>query len=44
MIPTLKEYEMILDFPNNSHKIYLKQKLEDTVLEIVKLLCLGKIS
>ena len=24
MTPTLEEYERILDFPNNSHKIYLR--------------------
>jgi len=35
---------MILDFPNNTHKIYLKWKFEDTASEVVNLLCLGKIS
>ena len=31
-------------FSNNSHKIYLKQKFEETTLEVVNLLCLRKIS
>jgi hypothetical protein len=31
-------------FSNNSHKIYLKQKFKETTLEVVNLLCLGKIS
>ena len=33
-----------MDFPNNSHKIYLRWKFEDTTTEVVNLLCLGKIS
>jgi hypothetical protein len=44
MTPTLEEYERILDFPNNSHKIYLRQRFEDTASEVVNLLGLGKIS
>jgi hypothetical protein len=44
MTPTLVEYERILDFPNNSHKIYLRRNFEATAAEVVKLLGLGKIS
>ena len=44
MTPTLEEYERILDFPNNSHKIYLRRRFEDSASEIVSLLGLGKIS
>jgi len=44
MTPTLEEYERILDFLNNSHKIYLRRKFEDTASEVVNLLGLGKIS
>jgi hypothetical protein len=45
MTPTLEEYERILDFPNNSHKIYLRRNFEGTAAEVVKLLLgLGKIS
>jgi hypothetical protein len=35
MTPTLEEYERILDFPNNSHKIYLRQRFEDTASEVI---------
>ena len=44
MTPTLEEYERILDFPNNSHRIYLRRRFEDTASEVVSLLGLGKIS
>jgi len=44
MTPTLEEYETILDFPNNSHKIYLRRKFKDLDLEVVNLLYLGKIN
>jgi len=44
MTLTSEEYERILDFSNNSYKIYLRRKFEDTTSEVVKLLCLGKIS
>jgi len=44
MTPTLKEYKRIFDFLNNSHKIYLKWRIKDTVYEVVKLLCLEKIN
>jgi hypothetical protein len=41
----LEEYERILHFPNNSHKIYLIRNFEGTAAEVVKLLLgLGKIS
>ena len=42
--PTLEEYERILDFINNSNKIYLRQKFKDTTSKVVNLLCLGRIS
>jgi len=35
---------MILDFSNNSHKIYFKQIFKNTTLEVVRLLCLRKVS
>ena len=45
MTPTLEEYERILDFPNNSLKIYLRRNFKGTAAEVVKLLLgLGKIS
>jgi hypothetical protein len=44
MTLTLEEYERILDFPNNNHKIYLRRRFEDTASEVVSLLSLGKIS
>jgi hypothetical protein len=44
MTPTLEEYERILDFPNNSHRIYLRRRFEDIASEVVSLLGLGKIS
>ena len=44
MTPTLEEYERILDFPNNSHKIYHRWRFEDTTSEVISLLGLGKIS
>lgn len=44
MTPTLKEYERILDFLNNSHKIYPIQKFKDTISEVVNLLGMGKIN
>jgi len=44
MTPTLEEYERILDFPNNSHRIYLRRRFEDTASEVVSLLGLGKIN
>jgi hypothetical protein len=44
MTPILGEYERILDFPNNNHKIYLIRRFEDIASEVVKLLGLGKIS
>jgi len=44
MTPTMEEYERVLDFPNNSRKIYLRRKFEDTTSEVVNLLGLGKIS
>jgi hypothetical protein len=40
----MEEYERVLDFPNNSRKIYLRRKFEDTTSEVVNLLGLGKIS
>ena len=42
--PTLEEYERILDFINNSNKIYLRQKFKDITSKVVNLLCLGRIS
>ena len=42
--PILEEYDMILDFSNNSHQIYFKQIFKNTTLEVVRLLCLGKVS
>jgi hypothetical protein len=33
MTPTLEEYERILDFPNSSHRIYLRRRFEDTASE-----------
>jgi hypothetical protein len=42
--PTLKEYERIIDFLNNSNKIYLKQKFKDITSKVVNLLSLGRIS
>ena len=42
MTPTLEEYERILDFPNNSHRIYHRRRFEGTTLEVVSLLGLGK--
>ena len=44
MTPTLEEYERILDFPNDSHRIYHRRRFEDTTSEVVSLLGLGKIS
>jgi hypothetical protein len=44
MTLTLEEYGRILDFPNNSHRIYLRRRFEDTASEVVSLLGLGKIS
>jgi len=44
MTPNLEEYERILDFPNNNHRIYLRRRFEDTASEVVSLLGLGKIS
>jgi len=38
MTPTMEEYERVLDFPNNSRKIYLRRKFEDTTSEVVNLL------
>jgi hypothetical protein len=40
MTPILEEYEMIIDFPNNNYKIYLRWKFEDTTSKVVNLLFL----
>ena len=40
--PTLKEYERIIGFLNNSNKIYLKQKFKDITSKVVNLLSLGR--
>jgi len=42
--PTLMEYDRILDFSNNNHNIYFRQRLKNTAYEVVRLLYLGKIS
>jgi hypothetical protein len=43
MKPILEKYNKILDFSNNNHKIYFRQRFKDTAFEVTKLLCLGKV-
>ena len=38
MTPTIEEYAQILSFPHNPLKVYFRQKIEDTVQEVIKLL------
>lgn len=43
MTSILEEYNRILNFPNDSYKVYFKQRFEDTALKITRLLYLGKV-
>jgi hypothetical protein len=35
--PTVEEYAQILNFPNDLYKVYFKQRIEDTTVEVTKL-------
>jgi hypothetical protein len=30
--PTIQEYDQILNFPNDPHKVYFKQRIRDTII------------
>jgi hypothetical protein len=35
MTPILKEYDRILDFPSNFHKIYFRKRFENTASKVI---------
>jgi hypothetical protein len=39
---TIKEYAQILNFPNSPYKVYFRQRIGDTAVELTKLLHLKK--
>jgi hypothetical protein len=44
LTPTIKEYAQILNFSNEPHKVYFKQRIRDMTTEVTKLLHLDKIN
>jgi hypothetical protein len=43
MTPTIKKYAQILNFPNDPHKVYFRQRIKNTDTKVVKLLHLDQI-
>jgi hypothetical protein len=44
MVPTLEEYGVLTEFPEDIHKVYFHQRIEDTVEELAKLLGIQQMS
>jgi hypothetical protein len=44
MVPTIEEYGVLIEFPEDIHKVYFHQKIEDTIEELAKLLGIQQIS
>jgi hypothetical protein len=38
MKPTIEEYSVLTEFPENTHKVYFCQRINDTIDEFAKLL------
>jgi hypothetical protein len=43
MTPTIEEYAQILNFLNDHHKVYFRQRIENTTAEVAKLLYLNQV-
>jgi hypothetical protein len=43
MTPTIEEYAQILNSLNDHHKVYFRQRIENTTAEVTKLLYLNQI-
>jgi hypothetical protein len=43
MTPTIEEYALILNFINERHKVYFRQRIKDTTVDVAKLLHLGQV-
>jgi hypothetical protein len=44
MVPTIEEYGVLTEFPEDIHKVYFHQKIEDTIEELAKLLGIQQMS
>jgi len=44
MTPTIEEYAQILNFPNDPDKVYFRQRIEDTIAKVVKLLRIDQVN
>jgi hypothetical protein len=44
MVPTIEEYGVLTEFPEDIHKVYFHQKIENTVEELAKLLGIHQMS
>jgi dUTPase len=44
LTPTIKEYAQILNFSNEPHKVYFRQRIGDMITEVTKLLHLDKVN
>lgn len=43
MTPTIEEYAQILNFPNDPHKVYFRQRNRDMTIKVTKLLHLDQV-
>ena len=44
MVPTIEEYGVLTEFPEDIHKVYFHQKMENTIEELAKLLGIHQMS
>ena len=44
MVPTIEEYGVLTEFPEDMHRVYFYQKIEDTIEELAKLLGIQQMS
>jgi len=43
MTPIIEEYAQILNFPNDPHKVYFRQRIGDMTIKVTKLLHLDQV-